>query len=60
MHLLGSDIIVEDGLPCVLHGVQLVGVMMVTCWGRLPGEHECCNRGQEEKNKTYEHKAETY
>lgn len=47
-HLLGSDIIVQDGLPCVLYGVQLV-VVMVACWGWLPGEHECCSRGQ---NKT--------
>lgn len=53
MHLLGSDIIVKDGLPRVLHGVQLVGVV-VACWGRLPREHESCSRGQkgEKKEKT--------
>lgn len=61
MHLLRSDIIVQDRLPCVLHGVQLVGVV-VACWGRLPGEHERCGGGQEEKKegKTYEQTAHRY
>lgn len=45
LHLLGSDVVVEDGLPCVLHGVQLVGVV-ITSWGRLPGKHKCCSRTQ--------------
>lgn len=61
MHLLRSDIIVQDRLPRVLHGVQLVGVV-VACWGRLSGEHERCSRGQEEKKegKTYEQTAHRY
>lgn len=50
LHLLGSDIIIEDGLPRILHGVQLVGVV-VTSRGWLPGEHERCNMGQEERKK---------
>lgn len=45
MHLLGSDVIVQDGLPRVLHGVQLVGVK-VACWRWLPGKHERCSRAE--------------
>lgn len=47
LHLLGGDIIIEDGLPRVLHGVQLVGVV-VACWGRLPREHVRSCKGEEE------------
>ena len=37
LHLLGGDVVVEDGLPRGLHGVQLVGVG-VARWCGLPGE----------------------
>lgn len=40
-HLLRGDVIVQNGLPSVLHGVQLVSVG-VTGRRRLPWEHVRC------------------
>lgn len=41
LHLLRGDVIVQNGLPSVFHGVQLVCVG-VTARRRLPWEHVCC------------------